>query len=338
VSAFEEFIARLDPKTAARIKTAEQIDLIKLPLASRTMTNALGGGIGAGRLTLLYGAAQAGKSVLCMQSVGLWQKAGKVCAWIDVEGTYDKAWAARLGINNEELILVSNKKSSGAVEKEVLDLIRAGIDVVVIDSISDIVPEVFVDGDGDINPVENRKQMAQHAKAITALAQAIGYVNEKTAVVMISQVTTKMEATYVKLVPHGGRKMEHMPSQIIRLSSSNTDAKQIKGQIQVGNRLVEQPIGRSVGFVIEKNKMGRPFMSGSYDLYYAGDRVGIDSSGEILDMAESFGVVTKTGSWMYFGEEKFHGRPAFVEALNADEKLLLSVTNAINEVLTGEVV
>lgn len=331
----EEYLSRLDPKTAKRVKTAQEIELTRLPLASIGLTNALGGGIGAGRVTLCYGNTQSGKSVLFEQSIGLWQKQGLVCAWVDAEGTYEKSWGARLGINNDDLILIQSK-SSGRIEKEITPHLEAGIDVIVIDSISDILPEVFIGKDGEMS--EDRKQLGAHAKAITNLVNGIHYINEKTAVVLLSQTTTKIEQTYVKQVPHGGQKVLFASSQIIKLSSSNTENAQIKGELVVGGRVLEQPIGRKVEYYVEKNKMGRQSTKGTYDLYYAGDFVGIDTVGETLDLAETFGIVEKKGAWYNYDGQQFQGRSKFIGALVDDDTLRTGMEKRVNAVLTGEVV
>lgn len=333
--AFEDFIARLDPKTAKRLKTAQEIELIKFPLASTGLTTALGGGIGAGRITLVYGNTSSGKSVLMMQTVGILQKMGLVCAWVDVEGTYEKSFGARLGINNDELILIQ-KKSFGAITDSIMPLIRGGIDLVVVDSVSDALPEVFVDKDGEAVEFEKMKQLGAHAKSCTMMVNAIHYENEKTAVVLISQTTTKIEATYVKQVPHGGQKILFGSSQIIKLTSSNTENQQKKGITYVGDLAIEAPIGRKVEYYVEKNKLGPQSRKGEYDLFYDGDFVGIDSVGEVLDAAEKYGIVIKKGAWYTVEESQIQGRDNVIARLREDDVLLKTLKEKVNLVLTGE--
>lgn len=333
--AFENFLAQLDPKTAKRLKVAQQIELVKFPVASTGLTNALGGGIGAGRITLCYGNTSSGKSVLFMQTVGLLQKMGKVCAWVDTEGTYEKSFAARLGINNEELILIQ-KKSFGAITDSIMPLIRAGIDMIVIDSISDALPEVFVDKEGEVVEFEKMKQLGAHAKSCTMMVNAIHYENETTAVVLLSQTTTQIEATYVKQVPHGGKKTGFASSQIIKLTSSNSENQQITGKRHLGDMIIESPIGRKVEYYVEKNKLGPQSRKGKYDLYYDGGFVGIDLVGEIVDMAELLGLVTKKGAWYTVEEKQLQGRASVINELRQDDVLLKTVTEKVNLALTGE--
>lgn len=309
----EEFLSRLDPKTAKRIKTAQEVETVRLPLASVGLTAALSGGIGGGRVTVVYGNTSSGKSLLMMQSVGKWQKMGLVCAWVDAEGTYDKSFGARLGIDNDQLILVQ-KKSFGAITDEVVPFLNAEIDVLVIDSISDIMPDVFL-SDGELKGYENMKQIGAHAKGNTAMLNALHYANEKTAIVLISQTTTQIEAMYTKQVPHGGKKLEFAATQMIKLTSSNTDTKQIKKLYPVGNKLVETPVGRKVQVLVEKNKLGRQHTKAEYDLYYAGDYVGIDTDGELFDLAVQWGVISKGGAWYDWKDMHVQGRQSGIEWL-----------------------
>lgn len=312
-SAMDDFLSKLDPKTAKRIRMAQEVELVRFPLASIGLTAALNGGIGAGRVTVAYGNTSSGKSLLMMQSVGKWQKQGLTCAWVDAEGTYEKSFGARLGIDNEKLILIQ-KKSFGAITDEVTPLLKAGLDVLIIDSISDIMPDVFLN-DGELKGYENMKQIGAHAKGNTAMLNAIHYANEKTAVVLISQTTTQIEAMYTKQVPHGGRKLEFAASQMIKLTSSNTDAKQIKKLLPVGNKLIEQPVGRKVEAFVEKNKLGRQHTRAQYDMYYAGDYVGIDTDGELFDLAVDWGVISKGGSWFDWSDMHVQGRQAAIDWL-----------------------
>lgn len=337
---WEAFIASLDPKVAKNLKTAATTQLVRYPLISEGLTRQLDGGIAAGRLHMFYGNTSSGKSGLIMESIGkIWQPMGLVCAYVDVEGTYTKEWGARLGIDNEKLILIQSKNSA-RIEKEIKPLLEAKVDIIVIDSISEIMPDVFVDEKGNLNEQDKRKQTGAHAKAITQLIKGIQYLNENTAVIMISQTTTFLGQTYVQQIPHGGEKAKFASSIIVKLTSSGTEKNQIKGEILRAGLPVESPVGRRVVAYIEKNKLGIQSTSCEYDFYYAGDFVGVDRVGEQVDYALEIGVLEGKGAWIDWPmlEKKFNGRPKLIRELRNDPDLLAALGREIEMAMGGGVV
>ncbi len=334
----DDFLATLSPKIAKQIKKASTAKTEFLPTASIGLNRALGGGFGVGRIALLYGNTSSGKSLLATQTIGQLQKKGKVCAYADVEGTYDKRFAAELGVDNEELILIS-KRSFGAITEEVVPLIRGGLDFLVIDSISLALPEVFVDENGEIKAFENLKQIGAHAKSCTIMVNALHYVNEKTAIVLISQTTTEIGQTYTKQVPHGGKKVGFAASQIIKLTAPTVDKDQIKGSVYIGSNVVEQPVGRKVQALVEKNKIGEQSRVAAYDIYYAKtsskDKIGIDYYGELVEEAIAFGVVRKSGAWVYFGDEQFNGKPKLIKEVKANDQLFKDIKSELDKAVNG---
>lgn len=335
----ETFLEGLDPKTAKRIKTAQQTEIERLPLASYSLTKALGGGIAKGRIATFYGNQSAGKSLLMQESIGkIWQPMGLVCAYVDAESAYDKEWTARLGVDNEEVILITSK-SSGKIELELTPLMKNKIDVVVIDSISDIMPEAFVDEHGVLNEQDKRKQMGAHAKAITALINALLFLNEDTAVVLLSQTTTKFETWGAVQVPHGGNKTLFASSQMVRMSSSPTEKNQIKGELWVGDMVFEEPIGRTVKGIVEKNKLGKQSTTFEYDMYYGGKTVGIDIIGEVINEAVKYDVIEKPSksAWYSFDGQKWQGKDNTVAYFKENPEELERLKKEIVVRETGEI-
>lgn len=321
MSRFEDFIGKFDSKQKKDLQFAVNAKVEVLPTASRRLTKALNGGIRRGTITLIYGNTSAGKSMLAMQSIGKWQKMGLVCGYIDVEKTFDPLFATRLGVNTEELVL-SGSKSGARVTNTATDWLEKDIDVIVIDSISDIMPEVFVDKDGTVKDAEDTKQMGAHSKAIAALIKSIHYSNNNTAVILLSQTTSEIGQTYVKQIPHGGKKIFFNSAQVIKLTSSGTEAKQIKGLHRDGDILVEEAIGRHVEALVEKNKVGAQMRTAAYDIYYDGDFIGIDEVGELFDMAVEKLIITKGGAWYtYTDEHRWQGRGNAVDAIRENDEL-----------------
>ena len=334
-----DLLASLDPKTAKRIKTAQEVEVERLPLISYSLTKALGGGIAKGRIATFYGNQSSGKSLVMQESIGkVWQPMGLSCAYVDVEHAYDKEWTARLGVSNDELLYFASK-SSGRIEKDIAPLITKGLDVVVIDSISDIMPEAFVDKDGELNEQDARKQMGAQAKAITALINGLLYVNDQTAIVLLSQTTTKFETWGAVQVPHGGQKTLFASSQIVRMASSPTEKNQIKGELWVGDMVFEEPIGRTVKGIVEKNKLGKQSSTFEYDMYYGGKTVGIDVIGEVVAEAIKYDVieVPPKSSWYTLpGGERIQGKSNVTAKYKEDPEALELLKKEIAVRETGE--
>lgn len=339
MSNLDKFLATLDPTVAKNVITAATTETIRYPLASDGLTRILDGGIPAGAITTIYGNTSAGKSALVMESIGkFWQPAGLNVLYADTEGTYKKEWGARLGINNDDLIYIKSK-SSGRLEKEMRPFLEGGIDIAVIDSISDIMPEVFFDKAGNLNEQEARKQTGAHAKAITNLINGIHYINEKTAVILISQTTTFIGQNYAEQVPHGGKKIEFGSSVMIRLNSSNSAKAPIMGKVQRGDRLIEEPVGREVNAYLKKNKTGVPFREVNYNFYYQGPFVGIDRVAETVDYAIELGIL-EGSKWYTFPPtgQKWNGKPNTVQAFKEDPELYEMLKKEVHVTSTGELV
>lgn len=329
---YEEFVARLPVGVRKNINTGDKIEVVRYPLASVGLTEALGGGIAAGRISLIYGNQSAGKTMLTLQTIGKLQKElDLVCAFFDVEGTFEPTFAEALGVDTSRLI-VSQARSVSKVTNEAVALIEAGIDLIAIDSISAIMPDTFLDQDGTVKDAEDRKQIGAHSKAIKNLISGITYANEKTAIILLSQTTTKIETWGAMQVPHGGQSPLFSASQIVRLTSSNTEAKRKTMEVQIGNKKVKEPVGRIVDALVEKNKLGRQSTTTSYDIYYAGPRLGIDFHGELVDSCIKHGVITQAGSWFSVTEEiKLQGRDEVVSLLREDEELFQLLKKKLDE-------
>jgi recombination protein RecA len=329
---FEDFMANLDPKTKKGFDVASELETVRYPLASKRLNYALGGGIGAGRVLGLYGNFSSGKSMLCLQSVALWQKMGLAVVWADAERAFDREFAEKLGVDTSKL-LITGSKSGETLSNQMAEVIKAEANIVVLDSISAIMPANFIDKDGSLKEADSRKQIGAHSRAIKSVIETLLYNNHKTAVILISQSTTKIEATYTKQIPHGGNSFEFSTSQIVKLTSSNTEAKQIKGMVQMGDLQLEQPIGRTVEAKVEKNKLAAQSGTAKYDIYYAGDFVGIDDCGEIVDMCVEFGIINKSGAHFKYDEIGYHGRTALVESVRQDSELKTKLEKELDQVL-----
>ena len=134
----DSILAKLDPKTRARVQSAQDVQVEKQLTPSIGLNFALRGGLGYGRQVLVWGNKSAGKSSFCLQMIALAQKEGKTCAWIDAEASYDQSWAEQLGVDSSSLIYSPAKTVNDMVDVAT-KLMDAGVDMIVVDSISSVI-------------------------------------------------------------------------------------------------------------------------------------------------------------------------------------------------------
>ncbi len=314
----EEILGKLDPKTRARLQLATTVNTEKQRTPSIGLTMSLKGGIGFGRQVLIWGNKSAGKSSFCLQMIAEAQKNGKTCAWIDAEASYDPEWAARLGVDSEKLIY-SSAKSINAMVDIGQQLMEAGVDIIVVDSISALLPAIYFEKDStDLKKLEDTKQIGAEAKDMTHAVKMLNYANKNTLLVLISQQRNSFGSMHATHIPTGGMAVMFFSSTIIKLWSSTADANSIKSGIAVGDKVLEQKVGRPVNWTIDFNKTGPMGGTGQYDFYFQGDKVGIDTVGEVLDVAEMMGLIEKGGSWYTINSNRIQGRKSAVEYLRAN--------------------
>ena len=311
----DEILAKLDPKTRQRIQLATEVSAERQKTPSIGLNIALKGGLGYGRQILVWGNKSAGKSSFCLQMIGMAQKEGKTCAWIDAEASYDATWAASLGVDSSSLIYSSAKTINDMVDVAT-QLMEAGVDIIVVDSISALLPAIYFEKDSnDLKKLEDTKQIGAEAKDMTHAVKMLNYTNKNTLLVLISQQRNQFGSMHASHIPTGGMAVKFFSSTVIKLWSSEAEANAIKAGIKVGDKILEQKVGRPVNWIIDYNKLGPMGQSGQYDFYYQGEKLGIDEVGEILDAAEMMGVIQKGGAWYTINEERFQGRNKSLEYL-----------------------
>ena len=325
----EEILAKLEPKTRARLQLATTVNVEKQKTPSIGLTMSLKGGLGFGRQVLIWGNKSAGKSSFCLQMIGDAQKAGKTCAWIDAEASYDPVWAAKLGVDSENLIYSSAKSINDMVDVA-QQLMEAGVDIIVVDSISALLPAIYFEKDSsDLKKLEDTKQIGAEAKDMTHAVKMLNYANKSTLLVLISQQRNQFGSMHASHIPTGGMAVKFFSSTVIKLWASEADANAIKSGIQVGDKIIEQKVGRPVNWIIDYNKTGPMGLSGSYDFYFQGEQVGVDSVGETLDVAEMMGIVQKGGAWYTVNEERFQGRTKAIEYLRENSDVVKKLEKEI---------
>lgn len=336
MTTIEEALAQLDPKIRKRLGPAVGIKIEMQPTPSPGLNRALGGGFPYGRQVLLWGSKSSAKSSLCLQMIGMAQKEGKLCAWIDAEMSYDEEWAKKLGVDTSQLIYSEARSINDMVDVGVA-LLNAGVDIIVIDSISSLLPAIYFEKDSDeLKSLDQTKQIGAESKDLKHAWLMLNYANnrEKPALIIaISQSRNNIQQTYTQAAPTGGNTTQFMSSTIVKLFSSSSDSQAIKAKIQVGDKLIEQKVGRKVRWEVLNSKTSAPGDSAEYDFYYRGDYIGIDSIGDLVDTAEMLGFVNRTGAWYLLPDgSKVQGRDAFVAKVKEDKGLYDSLYEKVHSV------
>lgn len=334
MTTIEEALAQLDPKIRKKVSPAVGIKTEFQPTPSPGLNAALGGGFPYGRQVLLWGSKSSAKSSLCLQTIGMAQKEGKLCAWVDAEMSYDEEWAKKLGVSTEDLIY-SEARSVNDMVDVVTSLLKAGVDLVVIDSISSLLPAVYFEKDSnELKQLENTKQIGAESRDLKHAWMMINYANnqEKPALVLaISQSRNSIQAMYTQAVPTGGQTTQFMSSTIVKLFSSSSDSQAIKAKVKVGDKLIEQKVGRKVRWEVTNSKTSAPGDSAEYDFYFRGDHIGIDTIADLVDTAEMRGLVERTGAWYQLEDgSKVQGREAFIQKVKEDEALRKKLEDGLN--------
>lgn len=321
----EEVLSKLDPKIRKMVGSASNVEIYKQKTPSLSLNFALKGGLAYGRQVLIWGNKSAGKSSFCLQLIAEAQKEGKLCAWIDSEQSYSPEWAERLGVNSESLIYSSAKTINDMVDVGT-QLIQSGVDILVVDSISALLPAIYFEKDGsELKQLQDTKQIGAEAKDMTHAVKMLNYVNDKTLLILISQQRNQFGTMHASHIPTGGMAVKFFSSTIIKLWSSESEASSIKDKISVGDKLIEQKVGRPVNWTIDYNKTGPQFITGSYDFYFQGSHVGVDWIADLVDTAEMLGVIERGGAWYTVLGERIQGRANVIasvrENLDMQEEL-----------------
>ena len=327
----DKILAGLDPKTRQRIQLASTVSAERQKTPSIGLNLALKGGLGYGRQVLIWGNKSAGKSSFCLQMIAMAQKEGKTCAWIDAEASYDPEWAKGLGVDSDSLIYSAAKTINDMVDVST-QLMEAGVDIIVVDSISALLPAIYFEKDStDLKKLEDTKQIGAEAKDMTHAVKMLNYANKNTLLILISQQRNSFGGMHATHIPTGGMAVKFFSSTVIKLWSSEAEANAIKSGIQVGDKILEQKVGRPVNWIVDYNKLGPMGQSGQYDFYYQGDITGVDFVGEVLDAAVMMGKIQNGGAWYTIGEERFQGRNKALDYLRENPEIVESIRESLYE-------
>ena len=293
----------------------EDIDVI--PTGSIGLDAALGvGGYPKGRIIEIYGPESSGKTTLAIHAIAEAQKAGGIAAFIDAEHAFDRFYAAKLGVDIDNLWI--SQPDSGEQALEIAEqLIRSSaVDIIVIDSVAALTPKAELDGDmGDNKVGLQARLMSQALRKMTA---AISKTN--TTCIFINQLRDKIGVMFGNPeTTTGGNALKFYAS--VRL-----DIRRIS-QLKDGDEV----IGNQTRVKVVKNKVAPPFRKAEFDIMFG---EGISRSGEIIDLGVDKGIIKKSGSWFSYGDTKLgQGRDAAKKCVEDNPELADELEAAIMEAL-----
>ncbi|MBR7105181.1 MAG: recombinase RecA [Lentisphaeria bacterium] len=297
--------------------TAATIDVPVISTGSLALDLALGiGGLPAGRIVEIFGPESSGKTTLCLHVIANAQAKGGKCAIIDAEHAIDPGYAAKIGVDIDNLLI--SQPDCGEDALNICDtLVRSNaIDVLVIDSVAALVPRAEIEGQmGDSHVGLQARLMSQALRKITGAAS-----RSRTCVIFTNQIREKIGVMYgnPETTP-GGNALKFYAS--IRMDIRKTSV------IKAG----EDVLGNRARVKVIKNKMAPPFKVAEFDIMY---NEGISKVGSILDVATNLGLLEKRGSWFSFeGEQLGQGRDQTKALLASSPELQQKLTERIQEAL-----
>jgi len=318
-----DILKRYGDGSIMRLGEAHGMETEVFPTGSLSLDIALGvGGIPRGRITEIYGPESSGKTTICQHIVAEAQKMGGTAAFIDMEHALDPSYAARVGVDIDNLLV--SQPDTGEQALEIAEtLVRSGaVDVVVIDSVAALVPRSEIEGDmGDATMGVQARLMSQ------ALRKLSGAINQtKTAVIFTNQLRQKIGVMFGNPeTTTGGQALKFYAS--VRL-----DVRRIQS-IKVG----EEVIGNRTRVRVVKNKVSPPFRTAEFDIMF---NEGISKSGDLLDLATKLEVITKRGAFFSYGDIRIgQGRENAKDYLRSNPDLMAEIEAAVRQkAISGEVV
>ena len=290
-----------------------QLEVEAIPTGALALDAALGiGGVPRGRIVEIYGPESSGKTTLSLEILAEAQAMGGVVAFIDAEHALDPAYAARIGVDIDEVLI--SQPDTGEQALEICDmLVRSGaIDVVVIDSVAALVPRAEIEGEiGDTTVGLQARLMSQ---ALRKLAGSLAKSN--TTCIFINQLREKIGVMFGNPeTTTGGRALKFFSS--VRIDIRRIDS------IKNGQEIV----GSRVRTKVVKNKVAAPFKTAEFDIMYG---TGISKEGSVLDMGVEYDIVNKSGAWYTYEQERLgQGREAAKEFLRKNPELLDEIDHKV---------
>jgi len=295
-----------------RLGDTKTVDVELFSSGSLSLDLALGGGYPKGRILEIYGPESSGKTTLALHAIAEVQKNGGTAAFIDAEHALDPAYARKLGVDTDNLLV--SQPDNGEQALEIAEtLVRSNaVDIVVIDSVAALVPQAEIDGEmGDSHMGLQARLMSQALRKLTGIIS-----KSRTTVLFINQIRMKIGVMFGNPeTTTGGNALKFYAS--VRLDIRRT------GQIKSGDDV----IGNRTKVKVVKNKIAPPFRIAEFDIMY---NEGISKEGDVLDLAAVHGIIGKSGAWFDYKDEKIgQGREATKGYLRKNPKVLAEISSKV---------
>ena len=288
-------------------------DIQTVSTGSLGLDIALGlGGLPRGRVVEIYGPESSGKTTLTLQVIAEMQKLGGTAAFIDAEHALDVSYAAKLGVNIEDLLI--SQPDTGEQALEIADMLvrSGGVDLIVIDSVAALVPKAEIEGEmGDQLPGLQARLMSQALRKLTANIK-----RTNTLVIFINQIRMKIGVMFGNPeTTTGGNALKFYASVRLDIRRTGTIKK------------ADEVIGSETKCKVVKNKVSPPFREAHFDILYG---EGISREGEIIDLGVEHRIVDKSGAWYAYGGNKIgQGKDNTREFLRANPDLAREIENKV---------
>ena len=302
-----------------KLGEAPKLDVELLPSGSLSLDLALGGGWPKGRIIEIYGPESSGKTTLALHAIAEMQKQGGQAAFIDAEHALDPAYAKKIGVDTENLLI--SQPDNGEQALEICEtLVRSNaVDLIVVDSVAALVPQAEIDGDmGDAQMGLQARLMSQAMRKLTGIIS-----KSRATVVFINQIRMKIGVMF------GNPETTTGGNALKFYASVRVDIRRI-GQIKDGDHVA----GNRTKIKVVKNKIAAPFRVAEFDIMY---NEGISKPGDVLDLGVNYGVLEKSGAFIkYKGETLGQGREAVKKLFREKPELMAEIEKQVREKAAAE--